>query len=72
MNKKNKGLILRIQGNFSQSLEILKNCHLINEKNPEFLKQISRTLYILGKYKSSIEVASEALKLDPKDWVFFY
>ena len=33
-----------MQGNFSQSLKVLKTCHIINEKNPEFLKHISRTL----------------------------
>ena len=46
-----KGLILRMQGNFSQSLELLKTCHIINEKNSEFLKHISRTLFFFFNFQ---------------------
>ncbi len=40
-----------------------------NDLNIEFLKQLSRTLYLLGKPKSAIEVANEAQNFDPSDWV---
>jgi Flp pilus assembly protein TadD len=40
-----------------------------NDLNIEFLKQLSRTLFLLGKGKSAIEVANEAQHFDPSDWV---
>jgi hypothetical protein len=56
-------------GEIQESFELLKKCHVHNDMNIEFLKQLSRTLFLLGKPKSSIEVANEALKFDNTDWV---
>lgn len=61
-----------MNGNISESFDLLKKCHIINEQNEEYLKQISRALYLMGKPKSSLEVANEALKTHPYDWVYFY
>lgn len=47
-------------GSIQESFDLLKKCHLHNESNLEYLKQLSRTLYLMGKPKSSIEVANEA------------
>jgi len=63
-----KGLISRMSGNISESFDLLKKCHAQNEHNPEYLKQIARALYLMGKPKSALEVASEALKSQPYDW----
>jgi len=67
----NKGLISRMSGNISESFDLLKKCHAQNEQNSEYLKQIARALYLMGKPKSAIEVANEALKTQPYDWVFY-
>ena len=58
-----------MNGNISQSFDLLKKCHNMNELNIEFLKQICRTLFLMGKHKASIEVANEAAKFSPDDWV---
>ena len=58
-----------MSGNVSESFDLLKKCHLRNEQNQEYLKQIGRALYLMGKPKSALEVASEALKTDSSDWV---
>ncbi len=63
------GLISRMSGNISESFDLLKKCHAQNEQNPEYLKQIARALYLMGKPKSALEVANEALKTQPYDWV---
>jgi len=51
-----------------ESLELLKKCHVLDEKNTEILKQISKTLFLLGKHKASLEITNEALKYDKHDW----
>jgi Bardet-Biedl syndrome 4 protein len=56
-------------GDIQDSFELLKKCHVHNDMNIEFLKQLSRTLYLLGKPKSAVEVANEAMKFDNNDWV---
>jgi Bardet-Biedl syndrome 4 protein len=66
------GMISRISGDVHESFELLKKCHIHNDLNLEFLRQLSRTLYLLGKPKSAIEVASEAMKFDAYDWVYKY
>lgn len=59
-----------MSGNISESFDLLKKCHIHNEQNPEYLKQISRALFLMGKPKSALEVANEALKNHPYDWVY--
>ncbi|KRX02869.1 hypothetical protein PPERSA_04072 [Pseudocohnilembus persalinus] len=59
---------MRQKGNISQALEYLKKCHLFNTANPEVLKHVSKTLLLQGKYKESIDVANEAIKLNEQDW----
>lgn len=68
-----KGLILRIKGNIHESLELFKKCHMLNPSSTEYLKQFGRSLYLLGRHKSAIEVFDEVLAINNKDWeVLFY
>ena len=59
-----------MNGNISESFDLIKKCHNQNEHNNEYLKQISRALYLMGKPKSALEVAIEALRVEPRDWVY--
>ena len=62
-------MILRMEGKIVESLELLKRCHILDERNIEILKQISKTLYLLGKLRPSLEITEEALKQNQHDWV---
>lgn len=61
-----------MSGNISESFDYLKKCHAQNDQNQEYLKQIARALYLMGKPKSALEVANEAMKSQPYDWVDLY
>ncbi len=37
-------MVTRVKGDLPTSLEYLKKAHIFNEKNPEVLKHICRTL----------------------------
>ncbi|XP_014673640.1 PREDICTED: Bardet-Biedl syndrome 4 protein-like [Priapulus caudatus] len=63
-----QGLIMRGEGQVQESLEVFQTCSLINPKNPDYLKQIGRSLFLLARHKSASEIYSEALKLDDSDW----
>lgn len=41
----------------------------MNEQNPEILKQISRTLSVMGRHKAALEAIEEAQKVSKNDWV---
>ena len=40
----------------------------MNPANVSNLKQVGRSLMLLGKFRSSMEVLEEAKRLDPRDW----
>ncbi|KAM6979533.1 BBSome complex member BBS4 [Aplochiton taeniatus] len=63
-----QALILRLEGKIQQSLELFQSCGILNPTNPDNLKQVARSLFLLGKHKAAIEVYHEAGKLNEKDW----
>ncbi|XP_023287894.1 Bardet-Biedl syndrome 4 protein [Orussus abietinus] len=63
-----KGLVLRRTGRLRESLECFQNCYDLNAASINNVKQIAKTLYLLGSYKSAMEVFLEARKLDSSDW----
>ena len=68
-----KALILRIKGKIHESLELFKKCHMLNPNNADYLKQFGRSLYLLGRHKTAIEVFDECINMGGNDWeVFFY
>lgn len=64
-----KGLIKRQRGEINESLQLFQAAMMINPHNPSNLKQVGRSLYLLGKHANAIEVFNEALELSPEDWV---
>jgi len=46
---------------------------LLNPASTDYLKQLGRSLYLLGRHKVALEVFEECLQLDKEDWeVFFF
>uniref|UniRef100_A0A4W5QMC2 Bardet-Biedl syndrome 4 n=1 Tax=Hucho hucho TaxID=62062 RepID=A0A4W5QMC2_9TELE len=63
-----QALILRLEGQIQPSLELFQSCAILNPTSPDNLKQVARSLFLLGKHKAAIEVYHEAGKLNEKDW----
>ena len=47
-------------GAIAESLLLFQAATALNPSNPENLKQVGRSLYLLGKHKAAIEVYEEA------------
>jgi len=67
-----KALILREEGAIQESLDSFQQCVVINPTNPLNLKQVARSLFLLGRHKASLQVYQEALKVCPHDWEIFH
>jgi len=67
-----KALIRRQQGRIQESLDLFQAAACINPKNTNILKQIGRSLYLLGKHKAAIEVYDDAKKQKPDDWEIWH
>lgn len=39
----------------------------MNRLNYAYLKAVAKNYYLMGKYKSSLEVAKDAIKINPND-----
>lgn len=75
-----KGLIKRQHGEIAESLQLFQAAAVLNPQNPNFLKQVGRSLYkknmtsthtcryLLGKHKDAIELYEEAAKYNQNDW----
>jgi Bardet-Biedl syndrome 4 protein len=63
------GLISRQEGNVQLSLELFQKAVQLNPRNPENMKQMARSLFLLGRHKAALEAYSETQKLLPNDWV---
>jgi len=58
-----RGLILRQQGKIEESLTTFQAALCLNPLNVNNIKQVGRSLYLLGKHRNAIEVFEEAEKL---------
>ncbi|MBN3270777.1 BBS4 protein, partial [Polyodon spathula] len=65
-------LIFRLEGKIQESLELFQTCVILNPHSPDNLKQVARSLFLLGKHKAAIEVYNEAIRLNENDWEVFY
>mmetsp|Transcript_10287 Transcript_10287/g.19430 ORF Transcript_10287/g.19430 Transcript_10287/m.19430 type:complete len:437 (+) Transcript_10287:32-1342(+) len=63
-----KALIRRQQGCIQESLQLFQAATCLNPHNISNLKQVGRSLYLLGKWKSAIEVYDEAQRIGIDDW----
>jgi Bardet-Biedl syndrome 4 protein len=63
-----KGLITRIQGNLDESLTLFQACTMLSPLSVNNLKQVGRTLYLLGRHKQALEIYEEAKQYTDEDW----
>lgn len=63
-----KAMIRRQQGRIQESLQLFQAATCLNPHSAANLKQVGRSLFLLGKHKSAVEVYQEAEKLAPDDW----
>ncbi|XP_076863147.1 BBSome complex member BBS4 [Brachyhypopomus gauderio] len=67
-----QALILRLEGKIQQSLELFQSCAILNPTSSDNLKQVARSLFLLGKHKAAIDVYNEAARFNQKDWEIFH
>ena len=67
-----KALINRQQGRINDSLLLFQQATLLNPHNINNLKQVGRSLFLLGKHKQAIEVYTEAQRIGIDDWEVWY
>ena len=67
-----KALILREEGEIQESLDAFQQCVQINQNNTNNLKQVARSLFLLGRHKAALQVYNEASKVCPQDWEIFH
>ena len=60
-------LILRQQGRIEESLTTFQAALCLNPVNVNNLKQVGRSLYLLGKHKTALDVFDEAEQLNSED-----
>ncbi|PNW76079.1 hypothetical protein CHLRE_12g548650v5 [Chlamydomonas reinhardtii] len=63
-----KALIMRHRGKIQESLALFQQATAINPHNVANLKQVGRSLYLLGKHKAAVDVYEEAQKFGAPDW----
>lgn len=63
-----KALIKRQQGQVAESLQLFQQAACLNPHNVANLKQVGRSLYLLGKHKSAIDVYGAARLSSPAGW----
>jgi len=67
-----KGLIRRQEGRIRESLQLFQQVAALNPSNISNLKQVGRSLFLLGKHKAAIEVYREAQNLGIEDWELYH
>lgn len=67
-----KAVILRQQGFIKESLRILEEAIRLDPQNPDNLKQVGHSLYLLGQHQVALDVFDEALHVYPTDWEIYH
>ncbi|KAE8743545.1 hypothetical protein FOCC_FOCC010870 [Frankliniella occidentalis] len=68
-----QGLILCHEGKIQESLECFQICHSLNPKNVDNIKQVARSLYLLGLHNLALEAYLDAQQISKvPDWDIFY
>lgn len=62
-----QALIFRHEGKIQESLELFQTCSILNT-SADNLKQVARSLFLLGRHKNAIDVYEEASRMNCKDW----
>eukprot|EP01006_Ploeotia_vitrea_P030512 TRINITY_DN62906_c0_g1_i1.p1 TRINITY_DN62906_c0_g1~~TRINITY_DN62906_c0_g1_i1.p1 ORF type:complete len:441 (-),score=29.92 TRINITY_DN62906_c0_g1_i1:114-1436(-) len=63
-----KALIKRANGELQESLQLFQAATVLNPHSVANLKQVGRSLYLLGKHKAAIDIYEEAKTYSEEDW----
>ena len=55
-----QGLILRQEGKIQESLEMFQICNILNPNSPIHIKQMARSLFLLGRHRLAVEAYKQA------------
>lgn len=68
-----KALILRHNGKINESLGLFQKAARLNPLNVENLKQVARSLFLLGKHKAALDYLDEAVRMGHvDDWEIWH
>ncbi|CAD7966882.1 unnamed protein product [Amoebophrya sp. A25] len=67
-----KALIFRQEGKIQESLALFQAVTCLNPHNVLNLKQVGRSLYLLGNHRAAIDVYDEGQVLAPDDWEIWH
>eukprot|EP01112_Ceratiomyxa_fruticulosa_P004571 TRINITY_DN1510_c0_g1_i3.p1 TRINITY_DN1510_c0_g1~~TRINITY_DN1510_c0_g1_i3.p1 ORF type:complete len:446 (-),score=106.20 TRINITY_DN1510_c0_g1_i3:95-1432(-) len=67
-----KAMIKRQQGDISESLTLFQQAHQLNPSNLDNLKQIGKSLYLLGKHREAIGIFESAERFVQDDWEIWH
>jgi len=67
-----KALIKRQRGEIAESLQLFQAATCLNPHNICNLKQVGRSLYLLGKHKAALDVYEEAQRIGIDDWEIWH
>mmetsp|Transcript_60156 Transcript_60156/g.97447 ORF Transcript_60156/g.97447 Transcript_60156/m.97447 type:complete len:412 (+) Transcript_60156:263-1498(+) len=62
-----KGHIYRKRGKITESLTLFQRAARLNPHNVDNLKQVGRSLFLLGKHKAALDYLEEALRMGHQD-----
>ncbi|XP_076068138.1 Bardet-Biedl syndrome 4 isoform X2 [Oratosquilla oratoria] len=64
-----QGLTLRQEGKIQESFELFQLCNILNPNSAENIKQMARSLFLLGRHKLAVEAYLQAqTKTEKPDW----
>ena len=67
-----KALMLRQEGRIHESLELFQAVTCLSPGSATNLRQVGRSLYLLGNHPAAIDVYEEAQALAPDDWEIWH
>ncbi|XP_043217717.1 Bardet-Biedl syndrome 4 protein-like isoform X2 [Amphibalanus amphitrite] len=69
-----QGLILRSEGSIQHSFEMFQRCRELNPQNVDNLRQMARSLFLLGRFDMAVAAYTQAEKeaSSTPDWEIFY
>ena len=67
-----KALIKKFKGELNESLDILRKCFNYNNNNILIMKEIGKSLSLMGKFSMAIEIYEEIIMRVENDWECFH
>ncbi|CEL97655.1 unnamed protein product [Vitrella brassicaformis CCMP3155] len=67
-----KGLNKRLEGRVHESLSLFQAAACLNPQALNNLKQVAKSLYLLGRHRAALDVYEEAQRIEPEDWATWH